>query len=692
MSKVEDASKGQDKPARDVTDPVVTEAGIFKFTGDHVERILAEDPRRHLIFDYPTVYICAFDEGRRPQSFIAYVGETNNIKARTSQHLKDDPKTREDWAEFSRQAKKNRESVRQYVIGHEHFNKSLTLDIENRMIHYLLGVDSVRTLNNRRTNPQGNYYTHDELEEIFSRAWAKLHVQNNKLFPNEKLIRDSALFKASPFHELSKGQLAAERQILAAIDAAMGASSNSLEMGAYGKLIVVEGAAGTGKTVVLSHLFNTLMAKSTDGEDDEERQADKPLDAYLLVSHDEQRKVYNQIAIKLGLQKKEDEVVLSPVPFLNRYSNTKATKSGNGTTHDHSSPSGRVDVALIDEAHLLDTQSGQAYQGKSVLLDVMRRAKVTIAVFDPGQILKTAQRWDEDDLAALLGDGRSTRHDSFDKVKMSAGATIDRMAVVLKDQFRIAASKELIAWIDDLIDGKGIGPIPKSDEYYLDGKLIKDPYELRVFSSPVELFEAIREKALNGEGRGLSRVLATYDWGFSESRACPDEPQGLWDVRMHLDASGEWVMGLAEGDDRGYIAGDDDPTRFCHPWNYGLSPKGASSITGDAWAEREATLEEIGSTFTIQGFDLNYAGVIIGPSVKLRNGKLVFDAAASKSKKATSKRGGKIDYSSANLRNELNVLLKRGVHGLYLFAVDPELRKALIQAASGNTGSTGTGE
>ena len=33
-----------------------------------------------------------------------------------------------------------------------------------------------------------------------------------------------------------------------------------------------------------------------------------------------------------------------------------------------------------------------------------------------------------------------------------------------------------------------------------------------------------------------------------------------------------------------------------------------------------------------------------------------------------------------NLRNELSVLLKRGVHGLYLFAVDPELQAELIRA------------
>ncbi|WP_408634265.1 DNA/RNA helicase domain-containing protein [Paratractidigestivibacter faecalis] len=92
---------------------------------------------------------------------------------------------------------------------------------------------------------------------------------------------------------------------------------------------------------------------------------------------------------------------------------------------------------------------------------------------------------------------------------------------------------------------------------------------------------------------------------------------------------------------------------------------------------------EVGSTFTIQGFDLNYAGLIIGPSVRYVDGKVVFDAGSSKNSKATNKRDGTKDFSRQNLSNELNVLLKRGVHGLYLFAVDPDLQEALKRAASG---------
>lgn len=77
-------------------------------------------------------------------------------------------------------------------------------------------------------------------------------------------------------------------------------------------------------------------------------------------------------------------------------------------------------------------------------------------------------------------------------------------------------------------------------------------------------------------------------------------------------------------------------------------------------------------------------GVIIGPSVKYRNGKIVFDISESKNKSAVQNRkldsGELVNYGEILLRNELNVLLTRGVNGLYIYAVDEELQQALKNA------------
>lgn len=44
-----------------------------------------------------------------------------------------------------------------FIIGHEHFNKSLTLDIENRLMNYMLSVDSVKSVHNSRNSSNYEY-------------------------------------------------------------------------------------------------------------------------------------------------------------------------------------------------------------------------------------------------------------------------------------------------------------------------------------------------------------------------------------------------------------------------------------------------------------------------------------------------------------------------------------------------------
>ena len=98
------------------------------------------------IFNYPTVYVVHSEKQsqyRNVPEYTVYVGETNNIKNRTFQHLRSDPNSRDDWKEFQKKLEQDPRSVWQYVIGNEHFNKSLTLDIENKLMHYLLGSDAV---------------------------------------------------------------------------------------------------------------------------------------------------------------------------------------------------------------------------------------------------------------------------------------------------------------------------------------------------------------------------------------------------------------------------------------------------------------------------------------------------------------------------------------------------------------------
>lgn len=576
--------------------PIIIEK---EYSKESLKKLQDELPttEKSIILDYPTIYI--INDKQDECSYSVYVGETNNIYRRTKEHLDRDIQDRDDWKQLASSA-----ASKIFVIGHEHFNKSLTLDIENRLMQYLTSVESVKYINNRRSNPQTNYYTSTEFESIFSKIWQKLHKHNRDLFPLEKIIRDSAIFKASPFHKLTQEQMIAREQILLKI-------TRAINRGEDGQLIIVEGEAGSGKTVLLSSLFYELYQMASG----EENPVLKGIHPYLLVNHDQQLKVYQQIVEKLGIDKNENgDSVTKPTRFINkRFAEQKA------------------DVVIVDEAHLLWTQGKQSYRGKNQLQDLIDRAKVVVIVFDRNQILSREQYVDKESLENM-----------FNRVNLNGDY------IHLHKQMRIAASDATIDWIRTVIDRQELNAIPFDEK----------GYEIKIFETPSELQEAIEEKSKNIHS-GISRMIATFDWPYISGKR-PSNGEKYWNVSI-----GNWQM----------------------PWNLQLPKLRKKSVNNkhQSWAEQEQTIGEIGSTFTIQGFDLNYAGVIIGPSVKFRNGKIIFDKQASYNKKATQRRttdtGEKLDISDMLLKNELNVLLTRGVNGLYIYAVDDQLREALNKAS-----------
>lgn len=552
------------KREKSISTPII---GNVPFSEDGLKQLEKIDNKK-LLLEYPTVYIIYSE---RNGMYQVYVGETNNIKQRTKEHFR----------EGNRYAK----GSNMFVIGHEHFNKSLTLDIENKFMLYLTGNKFIKKLSNKRDNPQYRYFPYEEMKQIFSKSWKKLRKNEQSLFPIEKVIEDNALFKASPFHKLTMEQFEARDKIINRV-------KEVLNKGNKHQLILVEGAAGSGKTVLLSSLFYALSEENNEN-------------TYMLVNHDEQVKVYNNIAKKLGLQKRLNEKVMKPTSFI---INDKFVDEDN--------------IVLVDEAHLLWTQGKQSYQGQNQLQDIIKKSRITIAVFDPQQVLRTQQYVEDDDLR-----------------KIEENAKNNGNLIELKKQLRMNASQETINWIKTFVYQQEIIPFPKNDA----------KYDLKIFDNPREMYEQLKIKNQNQES-GLSRILATFDWEFKEKKS------GTTDLyKVEVD-------GLSL------------------PWNNQLK----SSNKYLSWAERPETINEAGSTYTIQGFDLNYSAVIIGPSVKYRDGKVIYDPDFSANRNAVSNRtlknGKKQKVYDTLLPNELNVLLTRGINGLYIYAVDDELRIALLSA------------
>lgn len=198
---------------------------------------------------------------------------------------------------------------------------------------------------------------------------------------------------------------------------------------------------------------------------------------------------------------------------------------------------------------------------------------------------------------------------------------------VLREQFRMNAGDDVIDWIDNFVE-KRIGKLPK-DELY----------EFEIFDSAKEMHDAIVEK---NKEHGLSRVVSTFDYEHKKD--------------------GEQY----------YIREDNLEI----PWN--------STDTKNTWAEKPETIKEAGSIYTIQGFDLNYVGVILGPSVAYDDQNDCLKIITEKYSDTEAFRGkeGIEDVERAKeqiILNSINVLMKRGIKGLYVYVSDEKLRKYLLK-------------
>lgn len=579
-----------------VAKPIIRQIKDRRDALDFFENVsLPEEDERtqEIIMNFPTVYIHNWQDSG---DFEVYVGESNDIFKRTRQHY-DASNDKSKW-----QSKLVEKDARLFIIGHEHFNKSMTLDIENRLMHYMMSVERVKHVHNLRDNPQTSYYPMEELDEIFSKIWKGLRKENRELFPTESAIKDSAIYKASPLHKLTKEQESARELIIQKV-------TKALENRETKQLIFIDGEAGTGKTVLNSSTFYELYCRAEEN--------DKEIRCHLLVNHDEQITVYEQIAEKLGLTEKYGKVVSKPTTFINK--------------HSEDDP---VDVAFIDEAHLLLTQGKQSYRGENQLKDIIDRARVTVVMFDENQILTTEQFWESQILEKYRNQAKEADNH-----------------VVLDKQLRMQVNPETMDWIDSFTKRGELKRIPDA----LGG------YSIKVFDNPEHLDSEIQKKAKQSDS-ALSRVIATYDWEYSSKNKPEGRLTKYWEVLI-----GKWHK----------------------PWNRELeselSPKDKRKISGLAWAEQPQTINEVGSTFTIQGFDLNYAGVILGPSVKYRNDRIIFDPSASHNEKAVRNRtlsdGTKQKFGEKLIQHEVRVLMTRGVNGMYIYACDPELQAALLKAA-----------
>lgn len=194
----------------------------------------------------------------------------------------------------------------------------------------------------------------------------------------------------------------------------------------------------------------------------------------------------------------------------------------------------------------------------------------------------------------------------------------------LRDQMRMRSSQIVWNWVDALVKERRIEAIPLDQSG-------KNLFEFKIMKDATDLKGLIHYR---DQHVGLSRMVASFDY-----------------------EAGSLV----------------DPDGLALPW--------APMEAKETWAQQEDSLDQVGSIYNIQGFDLNYVGVVLGPSFSydkeqdrlLIDSELFCDPQAFKGQQEAS-----ILDKERVILNSLNVLMKRGVKGLYVYAVDPTLRAHLL--------------
>lgn len=280
-----------------------------------------------------------------------------------------------------------------------------------------------------------------------------------------------------------------------------------------------------------------------------------------------------------------------------------------------------ADVVVIDEAHLLLSESDNYnnFTQKNQLEEIIKLSKVVILVFDARQVLKLKSYWSQ----SLLN-------------KIVKRLNVNYMQATLTTQMRMQAPKTVIDWINDLTEKKRVDPVIQKNTDYL---TLDTKYDFRIYKDAQTMYQALKSK---NNQVGESRIVSTADY-----------PSTL-DGKKHYVNEGQFHL----------------------PWDQ-------YNYSHTTWAQKPETINEIGSIYTVQGFDLQYVAVIIGPSIVSDGGnKIKVDLSKYEDQEAFKKRHDNDiaqldDAKKQIILNSMNVLLKRGIKGCFVYFHDPKIYKYL---------------
>ena len=523
--------------------------------------------------NWPVVYILN-NESK------AYVGETLSAYKRTKQHL-DNPQ-RKGFEDIS-------------IILDEEFNKSAILDIEAFLIKYMSADRKLDNLNDGLYNY--DYYEKAKYVAKFEPLW---NILKSRGLVKGRLIdiECSDFFAYSPYKVLTLDQMMAVEEIIAGLKEAI-KNNESITF-------IVNGSAGTGKTVLATYLMKLLKTPSEVRFGEEEADIEIDFDYFKTIDGLKTAMVVPQQSLRKTISK-----------VFSKVSNLKSSD----VIKPYDVPKQKYDLLIVDEAHRLQRpiDLGQKYNAyhqhiKKMGLDdnsteldwIMKQSKYQILFFDEDQSVRPTD----------------IRSSSFYDVLKDRKVKV----IPLRTQMRVNADEDYVGYIKRIFYNQNVSKEEFSN------------YEFKLYDSFSKMRKDIIKRNNENEGNGYARIVAGYAWNWISKN---DETEKLYDIQI-----------------------ENEKMR----WNH----------TYIDWINSPNSINEVGCIHTVQGYDLNYCGVIIGPEIDydFENNRIVIDK--SKYKDVAGKKH--LDNDKELLQYIINiytVLLTRGIKGTYVYVCNENMKKYL---------------
>jgi len=459
---------------------ILVEVNQYDFSQDALEDI------RNNAFatgQWPLVYVLSDEKKRK-----AYIGETTDTLTRMSTHLKH---------------KDKRKLTTAHLITSDYFNKSATLDVESSLIKYMAADGKFELLNGNLGLVDHNYYQKEELyTDVIKDVWNRLRDEGLVKHSLES-INNSDLFKYSPYKSLSFEQ---RQGLLGIMHALMDDSMETL---------VVEGGAGTGKSVLAIFLFK-LLQTSEDEVDFKEFSSEEL----------EFRELLEQIRKKY--QKPSMALVVPMGSF--RKTLKKAFKNISGLKSDMViGPSELVkqnyDIVLVDESHRLRKRKnlgsyfrrfdevcaalGFDKHNCNELDWVCMQSKKAVLFYDENQTIKPSD----------------TNTQDFSRLKSRASTQVQKLI----SQFRVGGGNAYIDFVDGLLSNTLSNRKPFQS----------NKYEFELFESFEGFVQIIQRK---NKKYGLSRLIAGYAWPWASKSDKTTFDINIEDMQLRWNSTGiDWI-------------------------------------------------------------------------------------------------------------------------------------------------------